>query len=116
LFGALLCGSVVARFYLGVYRAPRVPAAGIRMLSRRLSRRVYLVLYVLMFFSLTIDILRGESHRSMLRSAESFQSYLVCGVAALVTIHVLAALCHRFVIRDDIGAPLQMVQRNGRLT
>ena len=90
LFGALLCGSVMARFYFGARRPLHGPAIDIHVFSRRLSRRVYLVLYVLMFFRISIDILRGEPHRSMLRAAEDFQSYLACGCVALVTIHILA--------------------------
>jgi cytochrome b561 len=91
LFGALLCGFVMARLYFGVRRRPlHGPAIDIHVFSRRLSRQVYLVLYVLMFFSMAIDILRGEPHRSMLRAAEDFRSYLACGCVALVTIHILA--------------------------
>ena len=90
LFGALLCGSVMARLYFGVRRPLRGPAIDIHVFSRRLSRQGYLVLYVLMFFSMAIDILRGEPHRSMLRAAEDFRSYLACGCVALVTIHILA--------------------------
>ena len=90
LFGALLCGSVMVRFYFGARRPLRGPAIDIHVFSRRLSRQVYLVLYVLMLFNMTIDILRGAPHRSMLRAAEDFQSYLACGCVALVTIHILA--------------------------
>ena len=92
LFGALLCGSVMVRFYFGARRPLRGPAIDIHVFSRRLSRQVYLVLYVLMFFNMTIDILRGEPHRPMLRTAEDFRSYLACGCVALVTIHILAVL------------------------
>ena len=90
LFGAVLCGSVMTRLYSGARRPLRGPAIDIHMLSRRLSRQVYLVLYVLMFVSMTIDILRGEPHGSMLRAAEGFRSYLGCGGVALITIHILA--------------------------
>jgi hypothetical protein len=89
-FGALLWGSVMAEFYFGARRAPGSRAIDIHAFSRRLSRWVYLLLYVLMFFNLAIDILRGEPHRPLLRAAEDFQSYLACGCVALVAIHLLA--------------------------
>jgi cytochrome b561 len=89
-FGALLWGSVIAEFYFRARRAPCRRAIDIHALSRRLSRWVYLLLYVLMFFNLAIYILRGEPHRSLLRTAEDFQSYLACGCVALVAIHILA--------------------------
>ena len=89
-FGALLWGSVMAEFYFGARRPSCRRPIDIRAFSRRLSRRVYLLLYVLMFFNLALDILRSEPHRSMLRAAEDFQSYLACGCVALVTIHILA--------------------------
>jgi hypothetical protein len=90
LFGALLCGSVMVRFYVDARRPLSGPVIGIHVFSRRLSRQVYLVLYVLMFSSMTIEIFRGEPHRSMLRAAQDFQSYLACGCVALVTIRILA--------------------------
>ena len=90
LFGALLWGSVIAGFYFGARRPSRSPGLDVHAFSRQLSRRVYLVLYVLMFFNLAIDVLGGEPHRSMLRTAEDFRSYLACGCVALVTIRLLA--------------------------
>ena len=121
-FGALLWVCVVARFYGGMRRSPGMLPAEIQALSRQLSRLVYLLLYGLMFFGLIIGILRTALHDPIVGGAENFQSYLVGGLAALVTIRVLAALCHRFVIqghhlvvRDGMNAPVQAVQRNGRL-
>jgi len=90
LFGALLWGSVVTGFYFGARRPSRSPGLDIHAFSRKLSRRVYLVLYLLMFFNLAIDILGGEPHRSILRTAEDFRSYLACGCVALVTVRLLA--------------------------
>jgi hypothetical protein len=122
LFGALLWVCVVARFYRGMRQAPRMLPAEIHALSRQLSRLVYLLLYVLMFFGLIIGIVRAALHDPIVGGAENFQSYLVGGLAALVTIRALAALCYRFVIRgqlvirDGMGAPVEAVQRNGRLT
>jgi cytochrome b561 len=89
-FGALLWGSVMAEFYFRARRSPCRRTIDIHAFSRRLSRWVYLLLYVLMFFNLAIDLVRGEPHRSVLRTAEDFQSYLACGCVALVAIHILA--------------------------
>jgi cytochrome b561 len=99
LFGALLWVCVVARFYRGMRQAPRMLPAEVRALSRQLSRLVYLFLYGLMFFGLIIGILRAGLYGAMVGGAENFQSYLVGGLAALVTIRALAALCHRFVVQ-----------------
>jgi cytochrome b561 len=101
LFGALLWVCVVARFYRSVRRTPRMLPAEVRALSRQLSRLVYLLLYALMFFALIIGILGAALHGTIVRgtivgAAENFQSYLVGGLAALVTIRALAALCHHF--------------------
>jgi cytochrome b561 len=123
LFGALLWVCVVARFYRGVRRAPRMLPAEVRALSRQLSRLVYLLLYALIFFGLIIGILGAALHGAIVGGAENFQSYLVGGLVALVTIRALAALYHRFVIqghhfviKDGMSAPVEAAQRNGRLT
>jgi cytochrome b561 len=98
LFGALLWAYVVARFYGRLRRSPRMQPAEIRAFSLHLSRLVYLLLYVLAFFNLAIGLLRAAPHSTFLAHAEDFQSYLVCGLGALVTIRVLAALCHHSAI------------------
>jgi cytochrome b561 len=98
LFGALLWASVVARFYGRLRRSPRMQPADIRVFSRHLSRLVYLLLYILAFFNLAIGFLRAAPHSTFLARAEGFQSYLVWGFVALITIRVLAALCHHSVI------------------
>jgi cytochrome b561 len=100
LFGILLWICVVARFYGRMHQTPRMLLADIRPFSRHLARLVYLLLYVLMFCRLITDVACAAPPGAILRAGEDFQSYLACGVLALVTIHVLAALC----------------QRNGRLT
>jgi cytochrome b561 len=94
LFGVLLWVSVVALFYRRVRRAHCLLPIDIRVFSRHLSRLVYLLLYVLMFCSLIIGILRA--------APQDFRSYLASGCVALVTIQALAALCHRFAIRGVV--------------
>jgi cytochrome b561 len=113
LFGILLCLCVVERFYARFHRGPRMSIADIRPLSRHLSRLVYLLLYLLMFLHLVI--VSAAPHRALLSSPEDFQSYLACGVLALVMIQALAALCHHLVVHGE-QLSLGLVQRNGRLT
>jgi cytochrome b561 len=115
LFGALLWVCVVARFYRRVNQAPSIRPEDIRVIARELSRLVYLLLYVLMFFCLSIGILRTAPHRPILESAENFQIYLAYGLFALATIHVLAA-ARRYFALHAVGTPLRLGQRNGRLT
>jgi cytochrome b561 len=98
LFGALLWAYVVARFYGRLRRSPRMQPADLRAFSRHLSRLVYLLLYVLTLFNLAIGFLGAAPHSAFLARATDFQSYLVGGLGALVTIRVLAALCHHSVI------------------
>jgi len=98
LFGALLCAWVVVRYYRRIRRIPRMQPSDIREFSRHLSRLVYLLLYLLMLFSLTVRFLRYLVHRPAIGSVEDFQVYLAFGVLALVIIHALAALCRQLLV------------------
>lgn len=115
LFGVLLWVCVVARFYRRVHQSPSILPEDIRVIARELSRLVYLLLYVLMFFCLSIGILRAAPHRPILESAEDFQSYLAYGLFALATIRALAAARQYFAVHGE-GARVGLGQRNGRLT
>jgi cytochrome b561 len=119
LFGILLWLCVVERFYARFNVAPRMSISDIRPLSRHLSRLVYLLLYGLMLVRLIIDWCAAPHHAS-LHAPGDFQSYLVCGVLALITIHLLAAWCRHLVV-SAADTPLSRLhgnglQRNGRLT
>jgi|SRR5882672_110379 len=120
LFGALLLIFVAVRFYQHVHRTPRMPPADIRAFSRYMSRTVYLLLYVLMFFDLIIGMWPGAPRRAAYGPAVDFQSYLAYGVLALVAIRALCALYPNIALHHvrgaPIGAPIDAVQRNGRLT
>jgi cytochrome b561 len=104
LFGALLWAYVLARFYGRLRRSPGMQPDDIRAFSRHLSRLVYLLLYLLAFFNLAIGFLRAAPHSTFMARAENFQIYLVFGLGALITIRVLAALCHRSVTHG-VGSP-----------
>jgi hypothetical protein len=106
LFGTLLWICVVARFYRRVNQAPAMLPDDMRTLVRGLSRLVYLLLYVLMFFRIAIGIMRTAPRRPIFGPVEDFQSYLACGLIALATIHALAALYRHFLVRG-VPAPLR---------
>jgi cytochrome b561 len=97
-FAALLWTCIVARFYRRMQRTPAMLPAEVRALARELSRQVYLLLYVLMFTSLIISMVHAAPDGARSGRPENFQSYLAGGIAALITIRALAALCHRFVV------------------
>jgi cytochrome b561 len=99
IFGVMLWLMVV-----GQYRDAnlgRVPlrAAGLHELCRRLSRRIYLLLYVLFGLGQLVRMAailwnsgQGASHPAILPSPENLREYFAFGVFALLTIHVLAAV------------------------
>ena len=113
LFGILLWIWVVMRFYAYQHQPQRLPG-DVREFSRGLSRRVYLLLYLMMCLRLMIAICR-DTAQPMHWAPGDFQAYLASGCVALVTIHLLAALC-RYIADHHAAAPLVLIQRNGRLT
>lgn len=103
IFGAMLWLTVVTQFGLASLAGPPLGAAGVHELCRRLSRRVYLLLYVLFGVSqivLMAPILwdsgaHGAVHPAATPSPENLRDYLAYGVFALLTLHALAAArCH----------------------
>jgi cytochrome b561 len=103
IFGAMLWLMVVAQFCQENLGGPPLYAAGVHELCRRLSRRVYLLLYVLFGVSQLMRMAaifwnggtQGASHPAILPAPENLRDYLAYGVFALVTIHALAAVqCH----------------------
>jgi cytochrome b561 len=114
-FGTLLFTYVVARFYGPLRRMPRMRPTEIRTFSRHLSRLVYLLLYILTFFNLVIGAVRAAPHSTFLASAGDFQIYLVCGFGALITIRVLAALCHRSVMRGAESPMHGLTKRTAKI-
>ncbi|MEP6545988.1 MAG: hypothetical protein ABJD53_00865 [Gammaproteobacteria bacterium] len=106
LFGILLWLSVIARFHHRLNQLLPMRPADIRAFARHLSRRVYLLLYGLMFLNLSLGVMQAAIHGAFVIRAEHFQCYLADGVFAVITIHALAALWLR--LRGGLG--------NGRLT
>jgi cytochrome b561 len=99
IFGVMLWIMVVAQYRDANLGGGPLRAAGLHELCRRLSRRIYLLLYVLFGISLLVRMAailwnsgEGASHPAILPSAENLRDYLAYGVFALLTIRVLAAL------------------------
>ena len=107
LFGLLLAGLVIARFYWWLKHSPPAQKADIRRFSRRLSRPIYWVLYLVIGAKLIIAIVNSMWHGGTLdfgllldndgaqdldiyKSAADFRAILVCGLIALTLIRGLA--------------------------
>jgi hypothetical protein len=100
IFGALLWLLVVAQFRRASPAGLALNGAAIYALRRELSRRVYLLLYVLFGAGQLMRIAaiiwnsgtQGALHPAIPMSPEHLRDYLAYGVFALLIIHVLAAL------------------------
>jgi cytochrome b561 len=107
LFGLLLAGLVIARFYWWLKHSPPAQKADIRRFSRQLSRLIYLVLYLIIGAKLIIGIVNFMWHGGILdfgllldndsaqdlgiyKSTADFRAILVCGLIALALIRGLA--------------------------
>jgi cytochrome b561 len=107
LFGLLLVGLVIARFYWWLKHSPPAQKADIRRFSRQLSRLVYLVLYLVIGAKQVIGIVNFMLHGGNLdfgllldndsaqdlgiyKSTADFRAILVCGLIALALIRGLA--------------------------
>lgn len=86
LFGLGLCAAVFAHFYKGMKHAPLADLQEIARFSRALSRKIYLLLYVLLGLRIAMGLDRPQP-----QAAEGFRDYLIGGVLALILIRVLAA-------------------------
>jgi len=99
LFGLALWTQVALRFYRRVKQSPAMQPSEVKAFSRRLSRMVYLLLYVLVFARQAILMLSpvwrggaiGGFHRALWSPSQTFPPFLVYGLAALVLINGLTA-------------------------
>ncbi|HEY2465267.1 MAG TPA: hypothetical protein VGI32_14510 [Steroidobacteraceae bacterium] len=100
IFGAMLWLAVVVEFCRANLQGPPLSGAAVQELRRRLSRQVYLLLYVLFGASYIIRMTailwnsgtKGTLHAAILPSPENLRDYLTYGVLALLTLHALAAV------------------------
>jgi cytochrome b561 len=107
LFGLLLVGLVLTRFYWWLKHSPPAQKADIRRFSRQLSRLVYLILYLVICGRQIIGIvnfmwqggildfgllLNNDSAQDLgiYKSTADFRAILVCGLIALAAIRGLA--------------------------
>jgi cytochrome b561 len=107
LFGLLLVGLVIARFYWWLKHTPPAQNADIRRFSRQLSRLVYLVLFLVIGAKQITGIVNFMWHGGILdfglllnsdnardlgiyKSTADFRAILVCGLIALALIRGLA--------------------------
>jgi hypothetical protein len=86
LFGVSLCAAVSTHFYKGMKHAPLASSQDIARFSRSLSRKIYLLMYVLLGLRLAMGL-----DRPLPQPAEGFRDYLIGGVLALILVRVLAA-------------------------
>jgi len=86
LFGLSACAAVVTHFSEGRKHAPRATSHEIARFSRALTRKIYLLLYVLLGLRIAMGLDRPQP-----QAAEGFRDYLIGGVLALVFARLLAA-------------------------
>ena len=100
LFGVALSLGVIVLFAWYASHHAFTSARSIADFARRLSRRVYLLLYALAGIKETTFLI-ATPHLSLADAMKVLQPYVICGVFALLTIRLLAALCHFYVIRRN---------------
>jgi hypothetical protein len=102
LFALLLAGLLAARFHWWLKYSPPMSTADIRVFSRRLSRMVYLVIYLIIGAQLIVNIvgrLRSDAGAGLGRDSgmltPTSEAFVMSGLIALVLIRVLAYLTWR---------------------
>ncbi len=126
LIGILLWLVLLARFGYRLRHAPPALPAGTGAFSRRFSSPVHLVLYALLFiipilgfvtfvyhgrvfdfgaFELNFGI---KKNRAIFGPTEDIHGYLAYALFALAGLHALAALWHRYILRDAVLARMTL--------
>jgi hypothetical protein len=98
LFALLLAGLLAARFRWWLKYSPPTSAADIRLFSRRLSRTVYLTLYLIIGAKQIVNIIGGLTYgpaQDLGTLNPTSQVFLLYGLMALVLIRVFAYLTWR---------------------
>jgi cytochrome b561 len=108
LFGLLLCGWVIIGYHSRVKQVPRLQPSDVREVSRQLSRRVYLLLYIVIAvrqiigivhrlwhggaddFSLLDEHFRNGPDSNLFDPKDDFQLFLASGLFVLVFVRLLA--------------------------
>jgi cytochrome b561 len=89
-FGLLLWIMVVMQFRQRARSTDRAHVCDLALLSRQLSRAVYILLY--MVFGADQIIRTAASRPAIPQPAENLRGFLAYGIIALLTIRVLAAV------------------------
>lgn len=115
LFTLLLCGLVLARYLWRVRGLPRILAADARELSRHLSRRVYLLLYIVLGVRQSIGIISNLRLGSAVDFKafdlkDDFELFLGTGLFTLVVVRVLAFSI--WLRLSEIAVAAQVLVRN----
>jgi len=130
LIGLLLWCVLVVRFWWRVrHTPPRLPS-GVGALSRRFSGPVHWALYALMFITPLVGIVTFifhgrvfdfglfridpgiKSNRAIFHPTEDIHGYLAYALFAVAGLHALAALWHRFFLRDGVLARMWPLARS----
>ncbi len=96
LFAAALWLSAAVPLALRLRRSAFVYSADVNDCARRLSRTIYLVLYVLAGTKemAAVWAAGAASGPAIEESMKGLRCYLICGCCTLVTVRAMAALCH----------------------
>jgi len=120
ILGLVLWLILISRFWWRVQHAPPALPADLGALSRRFSTPVHLGLYALMFITPMVGVVTFIWHgrifdfglfqldlgirpnHAVFGPTEDVHGYLAYALFGLVGLHVLAAMWHRFILRDAV--------------
>ena len=126
LIGILLWLVLLARFGHRLRHSPPALPAGTGAFSRRFSSPVHLALYALMFIIPILGVVTFVYHgrvfdfgafevnlgikknRAIFGPTEDIHGYLAYALFALAGLHALAALWHRYILRDGVLARMTL--------
>jgi cytochrome b561 len=126
LIGILLWLVLLARFGYRLRHSPPALPVGMGAFSRRFSGPVHLVLYALMFIIPILGVVTFVYHgrvfdfgafevnfgvkknRAIFGPTEDIHGYLAYALFALAGLHALAALWHRYILRDGVLARMAL--------
>ena len=96
LFGVLLCGGIISRCRSWLKCWPPSEPAEVHAFSRRLSRMVYTVLYLVFGVRQIIEMVDVTWLGGTFQPAKYCQSILAYGLIALALIRISAySICHK---------------------
>jgi cytochrome b561 len=101
LFGAVLLLGVMVLFGWHASHRAFTCARSVAIFARRLTRQVYLLLYALAALK-EVACLMTSPEPVLAEAMKSLQCYVAYGGFALLSIKVLAALCHFYLIPRNL--------------